>query len=498
MAKTWFHFPTAESLIAGAKELGVDDVVAADTDLSPLFEPVVIGGRKVGNRLAIHPMEGCDGGLGGKPGELTWRRWIRFGAGGCKLIWGEAVAILEEGRANPRQLWLHDGTADEMARLVEATRKAHREVWGSNACDDLLIGCQLTHSGRYSYRRPLIVQRDPALDAATLVPGPDGGKIPMPADYPVLSDDDLKRIEDQYLVAAKLAMKCGFDFLDLKQCHRYLCSELLASHTRPGPYGGSLENRTRLQRNIFGRIKSELGKNTMLATRINMFDAVPYMKGSDNIGKPRPYTTPYKWSWGTNENNPLEPDLREPRQYIGMMKDLGVALVNLSMGNPYSNPHFGRPNEKPPLDAYENPEHPLIGVARHFRLAAELQRAYPDLPMVGTGYSWLQHHFITCAAANVRRKMIAIAGVGRGAFAYPDFVKDIKEKGHINDKQACIAVSSCTALMRAKGNELGQFPSGCVPKDKFYGPIYRYAINAFNKGNKPGTVNSADVEHEKK
>ncbi|MCW8130282.1 MAG: NADH:flavin oxidoreductase [Planctomycetota bacterium] len=495
----WFQYPTTESLIAGAKELGVDDVVATDSDVAPLFEPVQIGGRTVGNRLAIHPMEGCDGTADGKPGELTIRRWVRFGAGGCKLIWGEAVAIVEEGRANPRQLWLHDGSFDEMARLVETTRKAHRDVWGANACDDLLIGCQLTHSGRYSYRRPLIVQRDPALDGATLVPGPDGGKIPMPADYPVLSDDDLKRIEDQYLVAAKLAVKCGFDFLDLKQCHRYLCSELLGSHTRPGPYGGSLENRTRLQRNVFGRMRGELGPKAILGTRMNMFDAVPYMKGPDNVGKPRPYTTPYKWSWGVDENNPLEPDLREPKQWIAtMQKDLGVAVINLSMGNPYSNPHFGRPNEKPPLDAYENPEHPLIGVARHFRMAAELQQAFPDLPMVGTGYSWLQHHFIACAAANVKRKMIAIAGVGRGAFAYPDFVKDLKEKGHINDKQACIAVSSCTALMRAKGNEFGQFPSGCVPKDKFYGPIYRFAINAFNKGNKPGTVEAGHLEHEKK
>jgi hypothetical protein len=88
-------------------------------------------------------------------------------------------------------------------------------------------------------------------------------------------------------------------------------------------------------------------------------------------------------------------------------------------------------------------------------------------------------------------------GVGRGSFAYPDFVKDMKEGKGINKAQACIAVSSCTALMRAKGNEYGQFPSGCVPKDKFYGPIYRTAIQTFNKGNKPGTVNSADVEKRK-
>jgi len=493
----WFDFDTAESLLEGAAKLGVSKEIGLDQDLSPLLEPIVIGGRKVGNRMAIHPMEGCDGTRDGKPGELTFRRWERFGHGGVKMIWGEATAVSEESRANPRQLWIHPGSQSEIARLVDITRQKHREAYGPNACDDLVLVCQLTHSGRYSYAKPLIAQRDPALDGATLVPGAGGAKVPMPADYPVLSDDDLKRIEDEFIVAAKMAVACGFDVLDVKQCHRYLCSELLGSKTRPGPYGGSLENRTRLQRNIFGRIRSEVSKTVLLGTRMNMFDSVPYTKGPDGNGMPRPYTTPYKWSWGVNEANPLESDLTEPKQWIKEMIALGVSTINLSQGNPYSNPHIGRPFEKPPLDGYESPEHPLIGVARHFRHAAELQSAFPEFPFVGTGYSWLQHHFAAAGAFNVRNKRIAIMGVGRGSFAYPDFVKDMQEGRGINKAQACIAVSSCTALMRAKGNEYGQFPSGCVPKDKFYGPIYRTAIQTFNKGNKPGTVNSADVEKRK-
>ena len=495
MGKAWFTYKTPESLRAAALELGVGQDVEVDSELSGLLEPLVVAGRRLGNRLAIHPMEGCDGTADGRPDELTFRRWERFGAGGCKLIWGEAVAILEEARANPRQLWLHENSLAEMARLVEALRKAHRAAWGAQGCDDLLVGCQLTHSGRYSYRRPLIVQRDPVLDAGTLVTGPDGVKVPLPAGYPVLSDDDLKRIEDQYLAAAKLAVKCGFDFIDIKQCHRYLCSELLAAKTRPGSYGGSLENRTRLQRNVFGRIRAEVSQEVLLATRMNVFDGVPYQKAADGIGVPRPYPIPYRCSFGVAESDPLRPDLSEPKQAIGMLSAAGVALFNISMGNPYANPHIGRPNEKPPLDAYDNPEHPLLGVARHFRVAGELQSAFPELPMVGTGYSWLQHHFLACGAANVRRKRITLVGVGRGAFAYPDFVRDLREHGRIDAAKVCIAVSSCTALMRAKGNALGQFPSGCVPKDKFYGPLYRHAINAYHKGNRPGTVDSADLEH---
>lgn len=480
----WFTFPTTQDLLAGARDLGLQDDILVDSDFSGLLKPVKVGNRTVGNRLAIHPMEGCDGERDGRPGELTVRRWDRFGHGGCKLIWGEAVAILDEARANARQLWLHDGSLSEIASLLQGLRQKHRAAWGANACDDLLVGCQLAHSGRYSYRKPLIVQRDPALDAATLVPSGDS-KIPMPADYPVLSDDDLKRIEDAYIAAAKSAVKIGFDFLDIKQCHRYLLSELLASHTRPGPYGGSLENRTRLIRNIIGRIRSEVSNDILLGTRLNMSDFVPYMKGPDGTGAPRPYTTPYMWSFAVDKNDPQKADLTETKLVIQMLKDHGMSIINLSMANPYNNMHYGRPFEKPPLDGYETPEHPLIGVARHFRMAAELQQAFPDLPMVGTGYSWLQHHFLACGAANEKQKKITFVGVGRGAFAYPDFVKDIQETGKIANEKACIAVSSCTALMRAKGNEYGQYPSGCVPKDKFYGPIYREAINAYKAGNKP-------------
>ena len=481
----FFNYPTSDALIADARKLGLADDIGVESDLSCLFESVQVGGRKVGNRMAIHPMEGCDGELDGRPGELTVRRWKRFGAGGCKLIWGEAVAILDEARANARQLWIHDGSLAQIAQLLEDLRAEHRANWGANGCDDLLVGCQLTHSGRYSYRRPLIAMRDPALDPVTLVPGSNGTKRPMPADYPVLSDDELKRVEDAFIVAAKLAVKAGFDFLDLKQCHRYLLNELLASHERPGPYGGSLENRTRLVRNVIARIRSEVSKDVLLASRLNLCDFVAYEKGPEGHGVPRPHALPYRWSFGVDPNHPETADLTEPKMVVEQLNKLGVCLFNLSMGNPYNNMHFGRPFEIAPLDGYTSPEHPLIGVARHFRLAGEMQRAFPRIPMIGTGYSWLQHYFLECGAANVKQGRIAFVGVGRGAFAYPDFVRDIHTHGKIRNEQACIAVSSCTALMRAKGNEYGQFPSGCVPKDKFYGPIYREAINAYKAGNKP-------------
>src|SRR5438132_5896064 len=218
-------------------------------------------------------MEGCDGTPDGRPDELTFRRYRRFGAGGAKLIWGEATAVLEEGRANSRQLLLTEATAPELERMLRDCRQAHREAFGSDG--DLVVGLQLTHSGRYSYRRPLLACHDPLLDPLTVVDKATGRRAD--ASYPLLDDDSLRRLPDQYVAAAKLARRIGFDFVDVKQCHRYLLSELLAARTRPGPYGGGLENRTRLAREIISRIRDEV-PGLVVATRLNVYDGIPYRK----------------------------------------------------------------------------------------------------------------------------------------------------------------------------------------------------------------------------
>src|SRR5262249_26085965 len=154
-------------------------------DLSPLFRPVTVAGRDVGNAFCVQPMEGCDGTTDGRPDELTFRRYRRFGSGGAKLIWGEAAAVVEEGRANPRQLLLTDATAADFERMLNECRQAHRETFGH--ADDLLVGIQLTHSGRYSYRRPLPVCRDALLDPRV------GG------DQPLLDDDYLRGLVGRYV-----------------------------------------------------------------------------------------------------------------------------------------------------------------------------------------------------------------------------------------------------------------------------------------------------------
>lgn len=466
----YFKFHSVEALDAECTNLGLS--LRFSGDFAPLFQPVNVGPLRVGNALCIQPMEGCDGTLDGHPDELTYRRYERFGAGGAKLIWGEAAAVLDEGRANSRQLLVNDATAGSLERMLLGCRQAHRQALGNDA--DLVVGLQLTHSGRYSYRKPLIACHDPILDPR--ITDKSTGRT-LDASYPLLEDDYLRRLVDHYVAAARIAHRVGFQFVDVKQCHRYLLSELLAARNRPGPFGGSVENRTRLARSIIEGIRAEV-PGLVIATRLNVYDGIPYREGPDAEapGEPCPWTTPLATAWGTADNDPFTPDLTEPLWWIGEMKRLGVALVNVSMGNPYASPHLIRPFEYPPPDGYHTPEHPLLGVDRHVRLAGQIQQAYPDLPIVGSGYSYLQEYLFHAGVANVRDRRVTFVGVGRASLPMPDFALQLQQHGKLERRRVCRTFSYCTALMRAKHNELGQFATGCPPFDKeVYGPIWEQA-----------------------
>ncbi len=464
-----FKYKTPERLAEDAKARGLD--IRLSADLSPLTAPWHLGGRTVGNRLAIQPMEGCDGTPDGAPGELTLRRYDRFGAGGAKLIWGEAAAVVPEGRANPRQLVIDEQHAAGLEALLHRCRAAHRRAWANDS--DLLVGLQLTHSGRYAHPRPIVAQHDPLLDTRTVIDKATGARVT--ADYPLISDAELDRLQDRYLAAADVAYRVGFDFVDLKQCHRYLLNELLAAKLRPGKYGGPLENRTRFVRELVGRIRAA-HPHALIATRLNIFDGVPYHRGDEGRGVPCAHSLPVRSAWGTREDEPCEPDLAEPLLLIGQLQALGVSLVNLSMGNPYASPHLVRPFEYAPVDGYTSPEHPLIGVDRHFRLTAAVQAAHPELAVVGSGYSWLQAFAFQAGAANVRDRRATFMGVGRASLAQPEFARHVVLGEPLDPKRTCRTFSYCTALMRAKDHPLGQFPTGCPPFDKdVYGPIWEEA-----------------------
>ncbi|MHC4982749.1 MAG: oxidoreductase [Planctomycetota bacterium] len=460
-------FKDFATLRAEVRRLGLP--IVFEPEIRELLSPAEIAGRRIGNRLVIQPMEGCDGTLDGRPSETTYHRWGRFARGGAKMLWGEATAVLAEGRANRRQLVICRENAGDFARLVDFARAMHVKEWSDG--DDFLIGLQLTHSGRFCFDEPVIVFHDAAVDAVSRFG--ESGK-PMPGDYPVVTDEQLQRIQDAFVEAARLARKAGFDFVDIKQCHRYLLSELLAARTREGGYGGSLRNRTRFVCELLGRISSEVGGELILASRMNFFDGVPYVANPrTGRGEPVPVQRPYLCGFGVDPERPTEPELNEPLETVRLLREAGLRLLNVSLGCPYFNPHISRPADKPPPDGYEPQESPLVGVARAAMLAEAAQRANPGLPVVGTGYSYLRHYAAAFGEANLRAGRVALVGFGRGALAYPDFVKDLMRHGRMDREKVCCTDSRCTALMRAKGSELGQYAAGCALRDPVYARLYK-------------------------
>ena len=388
------------------------------TDLSPLSAPVVLNGKKVKNRLAIQPMEGCDGTPAGAPGELTLRRYRRFAAGGAGLIWAEAISTVNEGRANPRQLMLKEDNIDDFRQITDAVHEK-----------GAVIIAQLTHSGRWSRpvdrNAPIRATFNRKLDA----------KQELSDDYPIADDEYLRSLPERFARSTALAMKAGFDGVDVKACHLYLYSELLGAFERGGNYGGSYENRVRLLKDSVEAARSEINGG-ILASRLNMYD-----------GEAGP--------WGVGENG--EPDYTEPLKLITELEDMGVSLFNITMGTPYYNPHVNRPYNK---GAYEPDEAPIKGVRRLLEGAALAQKAVKDAKVLATGFSYLKHVSANAAAAMISGGKAAFAGFGRMAFAYPEFANDIIERGKMSEGKCCVTCSLCTTIMRAGGYV------GCPVRDK--------------------------------
>lgn len=439
-------------------ELGANlpsDAEVLRGDTSPLARPMEVEGRKIGNRFCILPMEGWDGTSDGLPSELTRRRWRHFGLSGAKLIWGgEAVAVRHDGRANPNQLVMKEAHVGPIASMRQELIDTHREHFGPD--DDLLIGLQLTHSGRYarpnekSRSEPRPAHRHEVLDR----------RLGIRDDSAILRDDELASLVDDFIAAAVRAEKAGFQFVDIKHCHGYLGHELLSGVDRGGRYGGSFENRTRFLRDVVAGVRAAT-RDLMLAVRVSIFDFIPFAPGTDRRGEPEVEADP-RLAFGADTSG-CGVDLEEPSKFLSLLQQLGIRLVCTTAGSPYYTPHIQRPAYFPPSDGYDPPEDPLIGVARQIQATAELKQRHPEALLVGSGYSYLQEWLPNVAQAAVRQRLVDAVGLGRMVLSYPELPADLLTSGSIaKRKKICRTFSDCTTAPRQG------LVSGCYPLDPFY------------------------------
>jgi 2,4-dienoyl-CoA reductase-like NADH-dependent reductase (Old Yellow Enzyme family) len=417
-----FKYKTGQDLILRGKELGVE--IPFSEDLSPLFAPSIINGYTIPNRFAVQPMEGYDSAHDGSPSPLTRRRYLRYAEGGSGIIWFEATAVSLNGRSNPGQLIITDSNIESYRALVSETRKAA----GKCGFNPLLV-VQLTHSGRYSKPegkpQPQVMTINPLLD-----------KI----EPYILTDRDLKHIQDQYIASAKLAMKAGFDLIDVKACHGYLVIESLAAKGRGNSVYGGIDPayRFRFMLETIDRLRNEVPGIT-ITTRLNISDC-------------------YRNGFGVDSSD--QPDFTEPLLLVEELLKRDIRLINISMGSPYFNPHITRPFDTPVPGSPVPDEHPLKGVMRIIDGTSLFQKRFPEISFVGSAYSYLRQFAPNVGAAIIKNAGASFIGFGRNSFAYPSMPADIMKNGKVDPAKFCITCSGCTRLISNLRH------GGCVIRDK--------------------------------
>lgn len=436
-------------------DLPVDETVASG-DGAPLGQSLVSRAGLIGNRFCILPMEGWDGTTDGKPTDLTRRRWVNFGLSGAKLIWGgEAVAVRHDGRANPNQLLLTEDNLADIAALREELVRTHEERFSQ--VDDLCVGLQLTHSGRFARpnekakAEPRTAYRHAVLDK----------KLGLTTDAELLSDDELKQLVDDFIAACVRAQRAGFSWVDVKHCHGYLGHEMLSGYDRPGEFGGSFENRTRFLRDIVSGIRAS-APGLEIGVRLSIFDFTPYEPGENEGRTGVPSASgPYPYAFG-GDGTGQGINLEEPSAFVSLLSDLDIDLLCTTCGSPYYNPHIQRPAIFPPSDGYQPPEDPLMGVHRQIDATARLKALHPEMIVVGTGYSYLQEWLPHVGQAVVTSGGADSIGLGRMVLSYPDLPADVLSGQTMARKKICRTFSDCTTAPR------NGIVSGCYPLDPHY------------------------------
>jgi len=417
-----FRYKTKNEILEKSSALGFE--LPYIDDISSLLTPLSIEGFTIPNRLVVQPMEGYDSETDGSPSSLTKRRYLRYATGGSGMIWFEAVAVSQDGRSNPNQLWLSENTSAAFSILNEEVRESAKQ----NGIKPFLV-IQLTHSGRYSKPygkpKPVVAIHNDTIDIGTSY---------------MLTDDDLKRIQDRYVIAARLAADSGFDAIDIKACHGYLIIELLAAKSRKNSiYGGEDPSiRFRYLLETIERIKSEVPK-MIITTRLNISDRYKGGFGVDTAGRS---------------------DFREPLLLVQELKARGITMINISMGSPYFNSYVTRPFNTPLPGQQVPEEHPLTGVFNMISGTSLFQKKFPEIRFIGSAYSYLRQYAPNVGAAVIKNGDASFIGLGRSSFAYPSLTLDLIKNGKADPSKVCITCSGCTRLIKNLRH------GGCVIRDR--------------------------------
>lgn len=442
-----FNYKNLDELCDDIRRIAPDIPISNNLDV--LFSPICIGNREVSNRLVVDPMEGRDADETGKPTETTYHRYSHYACGGCGIIWFEGCCTTLEGRSSSHQLVLNEANSEAFAKLLENTKR-QVSITPDNISRPLMI-LQLQDTGRNrntDFSKRVVIDHNPYIKNAS-------------QNETLAEDDEIEELANTFVRSARLAYEIGFDGVDIKCCNGYLGADMLSARTRKGIFGGDFKNRTRFILSVVDRVRESTDKDFLIAIRLGLYDGVPYPFG-----------------WGTSSSDTAVPDYKEPLDLLNALEEHGVSLVSISNGVPEISSHLIRPANRPVFGGELPPYHPLESINLNVGSFRASRKFVPGIRYVGSSLSWFRQFLPNVAAALIEHDYVDMIGLGRMSFAYPEFMRDLANRGVLNVKRLCVACTMCTQLL------IWDKQTGCVVQDReFYGRLYKEALKENLKKN---------------
>lgn len=231
-----------------------------------MFTPITLRNLAVKNRIWLAPM--CQYSCFAGDGVPTDWHLVHLGAraqGGFGLLLTEAAAVMPEGRISPVDagIW-NDAQATAWTRVVDFVHT-----------QDSAIAMQLAHAGRKASTHTNVYGGPKGY-----IPPADGGwevKGPSELPYPglgaprAMTKGDISDVVEAFAAGARRAMSAGFDAVEIHAAHGYLLHSFLSpvSNSRTDEYGGDVEGRTRLIREVYAAVRSAVGEDVPVFMRIS-------------------------------------------------------------------------------------------------------------------------------------------------------------------------------------------------------------------------------------
>jgi 2,4-dienoyl-CoA reductase-like NADH-dependent reductase (Old Yellow Enzyme family) len=378
-----------------------------------MFSSIKIGNLIAANRFVINAMECCDSDKEGNPTEKTYERYTNLFNGKAGLIDLEAITITYESRGRESQLSIMPRNEPALAKFVTSLRKVN---------DKTLFIFQLTHSGELShpgFSKRVCVKPLPGF----------GGEL--------LSEDDIERIMDNFVLAAKICHNVGANGIDLKLSHGYLGSQILRPYNdRKWKYGGSWKNRSRFAFELTERIVREINDpNFLIGSKVSVWEGFP-----GGCGSAGPDSSVM--------------DLTESIALVKGLEERGASYILQSAGSPSITLALSQPDKKIPDYAY-----------LHHTFSKLLKdNLKPETVVIGSAYSIFREGKNALQAVeqrkntllywgdkNIRDGVVDMVALGRQSFADP-FTPAKLMAGKENEVNWCTADDHCIELLIRQKN----------------------------------------------